>query len=82
MTNHFRSAAISTLCMFVTSASRAAGPAYRVIFNMSAQYQQPNVVVEGSPGVFYVAAGTSITSVTTQGTMTALTSFTSPTLHR
>jgi hypothetical protein len=45
---------------------------------MPAQYQQPNAVVEGSPGVFYVAGGNAILSVTTQGTMTILASFPSP----
>jgi hypothetical protein len=75
MKNYSCIAMIAAVWMSAASAAFPAGPAYRVIFNMPAQYQQPNRVIEGSPGMFYVAAGTAIISVTTQGTMTPLASF-------
>lgn len=80
MTDHFRGALLVALYILAANAARpAAGASYRVIFNMQ-QYSQPNTLVEGSPGVFYVhvVPPEVIISVTTQGTITTLATFANP----
>jgi hypothetical protein len=79
MTNYLRNVLLIALVVGCVSAGPVTAASIRVIANM-VQYNQPNTLIEGSPGLFYLHAVPPevIISVTSQGTITTLASFQSP----
>lgn len=84
MTNCSIKSLALALCAIAAGASSAAYAATYTVINYVPQYNQPGLLVEGAPGVFYFTAfadtlqPNAMVSVTIQGTTTTLAGFASP----
>jgi uncharacterized repeat protein (TIGR03803 family) len=77
MTDHLRNTTLAAFCVLAANSSTA-DASFRVIYN--ARLFSPYALTEVAPGVFYIYTSPpeAISSVTTQGVLTPLASFTSP----